>query len=76
MCLNIFWTRPVQYKGGGGVGGGGGAEGARQFSSFNDYSNLLYLFIWLQKRAKWDWNGVKIAIFSVKSQKSPSDWRL
>ena len=28
------------------------------------------------KSAKWDLNGVKMAIFDAKSQKSPNSWRL
>ena len=30
----------------------------------------------LQKRAKCDWNSVKMAIFAAELQKSPSGWRL
>ena len=31
---------------------------------------------WLQKHAKRDWNGVKIAIFCLKFTNSPSGWGL
>ena len=53
-----------------------GTAGARQFNSFNvlilNFRNLLSLFMWLQKRAKSYWNGVKIAIVCGKTIKQES----
>ena len=36
----------------------------------------LLVALWLQKRAKWDWNGVKIAVFRRKITKLPRRWGL
>ena len=51
-----------------------GAQEARQFKSFNDFWILaIYCNYWYGfKSAKCDLNGVKIAIFAAKLQKSPS----
>ena len=55
-----------------------GAQEARQFKSFNDFWILAISVIidMVLKRAKSDSNGLKIAIFAAKSQKSPSSWAL
>ena len=50
-----------------------GAQEARQFKSFNDFWILaIYCYCiidMVSKRAKYDLNGVKIAIFAAISKK-------
>ena len=55
-----------------------GAQEARQFKLFNDCWILEFTVIidMVLKRAKRDLNGVKIAIFAKKLQKSPCSWQL
>ena len=50
---------------------------AEQFKFFKPLPNLTnqVLSSIVSKRAKYDSNGVKIAILCEKSQKSLSDWR-